>query len=219
MFITSDLLEKYARNECNAAERTSVEHWLNVIDLESESIVAPQRLELKEEIWNEIAAKTIHVKPKRQNRFLYTALSTAACVLFGIISLHYYNSSTFGSHILVDNSSGQQIKRIDIGNLSFLVEPGSQCNISIDFLGQANDIKFCGAVSVTSDSAAVREFNIGTGTSSCTDSYQDRVKLRKGQTYLAMTDNEYKVITATKEEIADGLPRLFSARLQERFDL
>ncbi|KLT70673.1 hypothetical protein [Flavobacterium sp. ABG] len=219
MFITSDLLEKYAKNECNAAEKASVEHWLRVIDLENEIIVSPQRLGVKEEIWNSIAAKTINAKPKMPNRFLYTALTTAACVVFGIISLHYYNSSTFGSQILVNNIHGQQIKRINIGNLSFLVEPGSQCNISTDFLGQANDIKFCGAVSVTSDSAAVREFNIGTGTSDCTDTYQDRVKLRKGQTYLAMTDDEYNVITATKEEIAEGLPRVFSARLSERFDL
>lgn len=221
MFITSDLLEKYARKECDAAERVLVEQWLKVIDLEREVITSPQQQGLKEEMWSNIAARTILAKPKpkSQYRFLYTALTTAACVLFGIISLHYYNSSTFASHILVNNLNGQEIKKINIGNLSFLVEPGSQCNISMDFLGQANDVKFCGAVSVISDSATVREFNIGTGTSGCTNMYQDKVKLQKGQTYLAMTDAEYNVITATRDEIAEGLPRVFSSRLSERFNL
>lgn len=219
VFITSDLLEKYARNECDAAEKAKVEHWLNVIDLENTIPVSPQRPGLKEEMWSAIAAKTIHAKSKFPNRFMYAMLSTAACVLFGIVSLHYYNSSTFASQILVNNMHGQQVKKINIGNLSFLIEPGSQCNISMDFLGQANDIKFCGAVSVISDSAVAREFNIGTGTSNCSQNYQDRVRLRKGQTYLAMTDDEYNVITATGDEIAEGLPKVFSSRLLQRFNL
>ncbi|CAI2766132.1 hypothetical protein [Flavobacterium collinsii] len=221
MFITSDLLEKYARKECDATERVLVEQWLNVIDLEREVITSPQRQGLKEEIWNNIAARTILAKPKpkSQYRFLYAALTSAACVLFGIISLHYYNSSTFASHILVNNLNGQEAKKINIGKLSFLIEPGSMCNISMDFLGQANDVKFCGAVSVSSDSTTLREFNIGTGTSGCANIYQDKVKLQKGQTYLAMTDAEYNVITATRDEIAEGLPRVFSSRLSERFNL
>ena len=219
MFITSDLLEKYARKECNAAERVTVEQWLSVIDSEREVITSPQQAGLKEEIWTNIASRTIHAKPKSQNRFLYAALTTAACVLFGIVSLHYYNSSTFASQILVNNLNGQEIKKINIGSLSFLVEPGSQCNISMDFLGEASDVKFCGAVSVISDSAKVQEFNIGTGTSGCTTVYQDKVKLQKGQTYLAMTDADYEVITATRDEIAEGLPRVFSSRLSERFKL
>lgn len=217
--ITSNLLEKYARNQCNAAEKAMVEHWLNFTDSESQIIVEVQKPELKQEIWNGIALKTIHAKPKIAVRSLYAAASVAACLLFGLVSIHHYRSELLGTDILVNNVNGQQVKRINIGSLSFLVEPGSQVNISTDFFGQANDIKFCGAVSVISDAASTMEFNIATGTSGCKDTYEDKVKLRKGQTFLAMTDAEYNVIAATGDEIAEGLPRVFSSRLSKRFNL
>lgn len=219
ILITSNLLEKYARNECNVAEKAMVEQWLNCTDLESEIISDVQNPELKEEIWNGIALKTIHAKPKVSVRSLYAAASVAACLLFGLMSMHHYNPELLGTDILVNNVNGQEAKRINIGSLSFLVEPGSQVNISTDFFGQANDVKFCGAVSVISDAASTLEFNIATGTSGCKDTYEDKVKLRKGQTYLAMTDAEYNVIAATGDEIAEGLPRVFSSRLSKRFNL
>ncbi|WP_125721255.1 hypothetical protein [Flavobacterium ustbae] len=219
VLITSNLLEKYARNECDAAEKAMVEQWLSVSDSDSEIVLYLQKPELKEQMWNEIASQTIHAKSKFPVRILYAVVSTAACALFGIISANYISPESFRSDILVNNMNGQEVKKINIGSLSFLVEPGSQCNISTDFFGEAANIEFCGAVSVSSDSATTQEFNIGTGTSSCDDTYQDKVKLRKGQTYLAMTDDEYNVITATNDEIAEGLPRVFSSRLSNRFNL
>ena len=78
-------------------------------------------------------------------------------------------------------------------------------------------MQFLGAVAITPEQD---DYDPETLTVECADSHKkDGLRLLPGQTFLAMTDDVYQLITATTDELNDEIPRPFSARLVDRFRL
>lgn len=220
MEITPELLKRYTTNECTSAERKAVEQWLDADQPVKQNIPTPGDILLRDEIWANISAAKSVVKRRHSIVTLmkYSGYA-AACLLIFLCCASNANLPALGSDIIVDNLTGTRVKTVRVDELEIKVEPGSSCDIKESWFSRERTVKFCGAVAVANISGRSTDLRINTGFASCRENYMDSIALQKGQTYLAMTDDKYKVITATKDELADGLPQAFSARLHKRFNL
>lgn len=91
--ITSELLERYHRGHCNAAEVLAVENWMDggEEELFENSINPDAKKQLEEELWGRIVLD-ICQKPSRQLRLssIYrVAASILLVMVLGYIGLHY----------------------------------------------------------------------------------------------------------------------------------
>lgn len=219
MDVNKELLRKYAFNECTPIERLEVEFWLAHHDESQDNpLTVTEEQSLKEEIWSAISTKTL----KKQNRFTLTKIAVAvAASIAGILLYAGLNPQNFSRTITINNPSSELTKQLIIGDLKLFIEPGSSVSVRVPLLRQsARTVSFCGAISVENNSQKDENFAIQTGSFECSGmKAKDLVKLHKGQTFLAMTDKDYHLISATKKELKDGLPRPFSLRLTEKFKL
>ncbi|WP_256006843.1 hypothetical protein [Pedobacter deserti] len=179
--------------------------------------------QVKRQIWTHIESATLLATPKteRKNRRLSKFSIYAAAASIALVAGIFLALQT-NSHlrpVTIDNINGKYLRKVSVGNLEFILQPNSECTIEQSLISNTTSLKFCGAVSVQNVSPVARKVHVASGLFSCTVTVNDSISLHKGQTYLAMTDQRYSLISATTEEILDGLPRSFSSRLEKRFNL
>lgn len=219
--ITPDILKKYAQSNCSDSERAAVQEWLSGSRIpEGLPPAGAEDHRVKEAMWQRIKDATL-LKRRSLTRVIIrkAAWPVAACLFLAVAGSFSRSLNIFGRHVRIDNIGGGTLKEAIVGNLVFIVQPGGSCDVQIPLWGSDGEVQFSGAVSVANRSSGSSSFRINTGTLAGKFSYADHVILRKGQTYLAMTDDHYNVITATTDELEDGLPKPFSARLHKRFNL
>lgn len=219
--MSPELLKKYHSAACTAEERAAVEAWLYAEEVlpagNADKVVdAPA---VKKEIWQGIAQGMQQTK-RRRLVVRYTGIAAAACMLLAVLSGKTF-SGLFHKTITIDNRLGAAVSTVHIGNLQFAVQPNSSCTVTLPFWGNTpGQVQLCGAVSVVNAAGVAVRLQVNTDQQRCPGNEgSDVVSLNGGQTYLAMTDQHYHLISATQQELRDGLPRSFSARLTERFKL
>lgn len=178
---------------------------------------------VKRQMWAYIENATLlntEKKVGKKNRSVKLTLYSAVAsliLLAGILLVFQMNR--FARTTTINNMNELQVRQVEIGELKFILQPKSECTIRRTLIDGAISLKFCGAVSVQNSATSAQEINVASGLFSCTIVVKDKVNLHKGQIYLAMTDQKYSMISATTDEIIDGLPRSFSSRLEKRFNL
>jgi hypothetical protein len=221
--ITPELLLKYAQDDCTVAERAAVEQWLAAEnDHFCNTHISPADEMVKAQIWDNVYASTIgRVRSFQQNVNLIRNICFPVAAMLLIIAGLNISERNIDSdkHVVIDNLAGKRAIVKTFGDLTYLVEPGSRCELVISGKNNESDLKFCGAVSVANHSGENSELRIKTGLLTCTNKFSDELTVRNGQTYLAMTDDQYNVIAATTDELKEGIPGPFSAKLHQRFSL
>ncbi|MCW3467059.1 hypothetical protein [Chitinophaga nivalis] len=223
MKISPALLQQYHVGTCSPAERAAVEQWL--LDTEEEMPLQEwtdvATVAVKEQMWQVIDnTRTVARNRQRKARIRRLVYYPVAACLLMVLGMVFKNSPWLTRSLIIDNRAYTTARTITVGNLEFKIEANSVCKIDIQLTGDAGNIAFCGAVSVVNKAAGSRDIQFNTGLSGCGEMpCNDQVHLHQGQTYMAMTDDDYHLISATKDEIADGLPRSFSTRLIQRFNL
>lgn len=217
MRVNKALIIKYHQQLCSPEERVVIEQWLQE---EEEVFLSNKPLEneeiLKAEMWSVISEradkknKVINI----QRAVLYIA---AACIT-GLVILVKLQPSLLSRTTVIRNDE-VTAKTIVVNQMQLTIPAGSRCWINTPILGSSTaTIRFCGAVAVL-NKCKTFTLNVVTDDFKCVGKGKDVVKLFHGQTYMAMTDGEYNLIAATEEELKDGIPKLFSSRLTERFKL
>jgi hypothetical protein len=214
MQVTPELLIKYHQQVYSAEERLAVEAWLETDDLFG--IDGPALFEadeLKAAIWQGIHRGK--ASGKRMYIQRYWPWLAAACFVAVALMVSFY-PFLLSKTISFDNNS--PVARIfSVDRLQLQVQPHSKGQLVMPLLANSPArIVFSGAISVTSKMKNL-QVNIASNNQPGDGKGSDAVKLREGQVYMAMTDPVYNLIAATQEELQDGLPRLFSNRLTERF--
>jgi len=223
--ITPDLLRRYAQDHCTAVERAAVERWLTEEEddrLEIAEISTAADKEVKVQMWETIYFDTISRTRsfKRKVSLIRKVCYPIAAMLLLIAGwMASERHSNANRHVIINNLAGKQPIQKTFGDLTYLVEPGSHCEVVISGKNNESDLKFFGAVSVANHSGENSELRINTGSLDCHNQFSDELTVHKGQTYLAMTDDKCNVIAATTDELKDGLPGPFSAKLHQRFSL
>ncbi|WP_460639953.1 hypothetical protein [Larkinella harenae] len=229
--ITPDLLMRYFQDTVTSAERQAVADWLaqsgsdeSIPDAWFSSVHCPSQSEqaVRDEIWRTIDRS----KPVTPGKFpvgrvswlgtfggLATTL-TAACLT---LWLGYGWLGGLSQTSVVDTSHQATAQILRVNHLRLIVQPGSRCTVTTSFFDSETNVQFQGAVAITPERD---DYNPKKLTVECTDSHKkDGLRLLPGQTFLAMTDDVYQLITATTDELNDEIPRPFSARLVDRFRL
>ncbi len=217
MQVTPELIEKYHNGQCTLGERQVVEAWLHTeepVDLQAIPGVKEERL--KKEIWAGVAQ---HLKNARRLRISRAGRRVAAAASISGVMVLLKANPFFLSRTIVIHNSGATAQTFTVKHLQLNIMPDSRCIVHVPLLESRASIRFCGAVSVTSNTRPVVTVDITTDNQDCEGRGADKIKLYNGETYMAMTDGEYNMIAATGKELKDGLPRLFSSRLSERFKL
>lgn len=216
MHITRELLIRYCQRLCTSGERATVEQWLQEAE---HDMVAGEKPEnealLKSEMWLAIQ-QGINNKKKSvvfRRRLLY---SVAACIA-ALIALTWWEPLLLSNTTVLKND-GSTTKTVIINQMEISVPAGSMCRIKTSINGTSASIKFCGAVSVLNKSESLTLSVFAEGMQ-CEGKGSDIIRLRRGQTYMAIIDSKYNLIAATGDELKDGLPKSFSYRLEERFKL
>lgn len=215
------MLKRYHAGTATEGERRIVESWLDEMEPVPGIWPAGENAgAVKQQIWEGISAARAEKRPYGRIRPLVYYPAAAVLLIAGTL-VCWLNPMLLSRKVIVMNKSGNETKTLVIGGFELGVKPKSECTIEIPLFGQGEGhIRFCGAVSVVNTSGRGTELYIGSDTGNCEGlPGSDVIHLVKGQTYLAMTDAEYNMISATSDELKDGLPRLFSARLYERFKL
>lgn len=210
MDVTPHLLKKYYEGLATLAEQQAVEQWLGEdqsLLSEPTSSLSLEEKQIRNRIWLQIIEQPC--KPLT-SRSLITRGAVAASIL---LLLGYVGLVDQGSVGINNQQRTAQILRVY--GLQVAVEPGSQCEIRQGFFQKKPVIEFSGAVSITAQAGDCSQFILEEKNSTVQQEFQ----LRKGQTFLAMTDDEFQLITATTDELNDEIPRPFSLRLMDRFRL
>ncbi|PKK37186.1 hypothetical protein BWI96_07480 [Siphonobacter sp. SORGH_AS_0500] len=121
------------------------------------------------------------------------------------------------SNAVIIHNQQLTAQTIQLEGLKVVVEPGSRCEIRESIFQDSPLIEFSGAVSITAESEVSKARHFWLEQEAST--HRQEFYLRKGQTFLAMTDNVFNLITATTDELNDEIPRPFSLRLIDRFHL
>lgn len=218
----SALLKKYADGTCTAEERQQVEEWLTFPPPATPGnwTTEEQEQEVKNTMWNAIHQHTLYKHTTASKRRIYIP-AAAACLLLSLFLLVRGHPMLLSRKLTFTNSAGQQSQKIFAGGLQLNIQPNSTCTLEIPLFGEkARNVELCGAIAIVNTSGGKVNLNVHSDSSCKTAGMgTDQIILYKGQTYLAMTDQEFNLIAATKDELQDGLPRFFSARLSERFKL
>ncbi len=221
--ITPDLLRRYAQDDLTTAERAVVEQWLAEHDhTEVPPTILNAEQVVKTQMWQHIQRRTIF-----RSRYLASAkdrsrrgsYAIAASLLLLVSWAIFRNGSMLDQRVTISNVTGHQPIKKTLGELTYVIEPGSRCDVVISYWKKESDVSFCGAISVANHSRSNSDLHIHKAIADRGKAFSDELIIRKGQTYLAMTDDEYNVIAATTDELNDGLPGPFSARLHQRFSL
>ncbi|NSL86262.1 hypothetical protein ECE50_005445 [Chitinophaga sp. Mgbs1] len=215
------LLKKYADNTCTPEERAEVERWM-AAPASPEPALWPageDEQEVREALWQHIRQATTGRSRAIRRKLLY--IPAAACLLLALALIWQHNPMLLSRKLILRNGSSGVTQIFNIEELQLSLAPDSRCTLQVPLFGHHGDqVSLCGAVAVVNNSGHPVSLQVSSEAGSCTASAgSDEVTLRKGQTYLVMTDKDYNLIAATREELLDGLPRLFSSRLTERFKL
>lgn len=219
MLINDKLLIKYHQRLCSPEEKAAVEQWLQREDgvYSSDGILLENETALKAEIWSAIKLKYQTAKRKAKNLRRVIAYATAACVA-GLLMLVKWQPSLLSKTTEIRND-GLIEKTMVVNQLQLTIPAGSRCWINTPILRSSTaTIRFCGAIAVL-NKCKTFTLNVITDNIKCVGNGKDVVQLHQGQRYMAITDKDYNLIAATEEELKDGIPKLFSYRLIERFKL
>ncbi|MCK8494785.1 hypothetical protein M0L20_23150 [Spirosoma sp. RP8] len=231
MTITPDLLMRYFQDTVTPAERQTVVDWLaqsgseeGIPDAWANPVHCPPQSEqaVRDEIWRAIDRS----QSNTQERFLACRINwpatsgrlvttlTAACLT---LWMGYGWLGGLVQTSVIDTSHRATAQTLRVNHLRLIVQPGSRCTVTTSPFDFKTNVQFQGAVAITPERD---DYDPETLTVECTDSHKkDGLRLLPGQTFLAMTDDVYQLITATTDELNDDIPRPFSARLVNRFRL
>jgi hypothetical protein len=231
MPITPDLLMRYFQDSVTPAERQAVADWLaqsgsgeDIPDAWANPAHCPPQSEksVRDQIWWAID----RAQPVTPGTWLagrvgwpattgrIGAMLTAACLT---LWLGYGWLGGLAQPNVVDTSHRATAQILRVNHLRLTVQPGSRCTVTTSPFDSETNVQFQGAVAITPERD---DYEPGTLTVECIDSHKkDGLRLLPGQTFLAMTDDVYQLITATTDELNDDIPRPFSARLVDRFRL
>lgn len=101
--ITTDLLERYARNECSREERELVKSWLenndDSFEEKSHPIASVKNEELEEEIWQGFSDKRAHAAEKGRliQGWIFKMAAACAVVALGIGGYSFYKKQVYES--------------------------------------------------------------------------------------------------------------------------
>lgn len=231
MPITPDVLMRYYQDMVTPAERQAVADWLaqsgsdeGIPDAWVNSAHCPPQSEqaVRDEIWRAIDRS----QPGMPEKFVVGRVSwpatpgrmattlAAACLT---LWLGYGWLGGLAQTSVIDTSHRATAQILRVNHLRLIVQPGSRCTVTTSPFDSETNVQFQGAVAITPERD---DYDPETLTVECTDSHKkDGLRLLPGQTFLAMTDDVYQLITATTDELNDDIPRPFSARLVDRFRL
>jgi len=231
MIITPDLLTRYFQDAVTPAERQAVANWLaqsgsdeSIPDAWSHPAHCPPQPEqaVRDEIWRAIhRSQSITPDQLPVGRVSWlsspgrvaTTLAAACLTLW----LGYGWLGSLAQTRVVDTSHRTTAQTLRVNHLRLIIQPGSHCTVTTSPFDSETNVQFQGAVAVTPEQD---DYSPETLTVECADSHKkDGLRLLRGQTFLAMTDDVYQLITATTDELNDDIPRPFSARLVDRFRL
>ncbi|MDQ1090385.1 hypothetical protein [Siphonobacter sp. SORGH_AS_1065] len=220
MHVTPDLLKRYYQGLATFAEQQAVEDWLReehaFVDVpESYIRSATEETEIRKRLWQKIfdnPPRLTLFTPAYQSLGAFTKAVIAASILILMGYVGFIESNAISIH-------NQQLtaQTIQLEGLKVVVEPGSRCEIRESIFQDSPLIEFSGAVSITAESEVSKARHFWLEQEAST--HRQEFYLRKGQTFLAMTDNVFNLITATTDELNDEIPRPFSLRLIDRFHL
>ncbi|MFD1145454.1 hypothetical protein ACFQ4C_30290 [Larkinella insperata] len=230
MTITPDLLMRYFQGRVTPAERQAVADWLaqsgsdeTIPDAWSDPAHCPPQPEqsVRDEIWQAIqqsqpgTPEKVSIGRGWLNVYGRVAATLAAACLTLWLSYGWLGGLCQTSVVDTSHRATAQILRVN--HLRLIVQPGSHCTVTTSPFDSETNVQFQGAVAITPERDGDNPEKL---TVECTDSHKkDELRLLPGQTFLAMTDDVYQLITATTDELNDEIPRPFSARLVDRFRL
>jgi hypothetical protein len=223
MKITPDLLEKYYQGLTNNTEKHFVEQWLSdgTTDMRLDFPLDQDENSIKADMWKNISSfkKKGSINSYMISHWNHLYRIAAVLVLFIGFLVIRENPYFLSRSIAFDNSGSVIPKIVQYNNLDLILASNSRCEINVPYFGSVSSIKFCGAVSVKNRSDSARSLSISMDYKDCVHKTPEVIKLKKGNTYLAMTDETFKMVAATTQELEDGIPRPFNLRLTERFNL
>ncbi|MBE9466603.1 hypothetical protein ACFP1I_12195 [Dyadobacter subterraneus] len=223
MKITPELLEKYYRGLTNVSENHLIEQWLSngEIDTQFDFPLGQDKNSIKTEMWKHITGFEKKGSAKSTIIFNWNHLyRIAACVVLLTGFLIVKQNTYFLSHTTTFDNSGSAVsKNVHYNNLDLTIASNSRCEVKVPYFGSESTISFHGAVSVKNRSQKTRSLRISMDQTGGSRKASELIRLKKGNTYLAMTDQTFKMVAATTQELEDGIPRPFNLRLTERFKL
>lgn len=223
MKITPELLEKYYRGLTNVSENHLIEQWLSngAMDMQLDFPVGQDENSIKTEIWKHITGFEKKDPAKSTIIFRWNPLyRIAACLALLTGFLMVKQNPNFLSHTATFDNSGSAVsKNVHYNNLDLTIASNSRCEVRVPYFGSESTISFHGAVSVKNRSQQTRSLRISMDHTGGARKASEPIRLKKGNTYLAMTDQTFKMVAATTQELEDGIPRPFNLRLTERFKL
>ncbi len=220
MEITPELLKKYIKGEATLTEKQHVEEWFTS-GQNNASFPFPGQFDestVRASMWQEIAAfKQVSANKKTNRQYFY---SLTACMAFLIAGyLFMTGTDVFYRTISIDNQHTYSSKHYTIEDINLTVGSNSRCEIKVPVFGPVEKIRFSGAVSIMNTSLKSRKLDVRMDFKDCASKAAELIQLKKGNTYMAMTDKKYKMISATISEIKDGIPRSFCTPLIKQFNL
>jgi len=221
MKISKELLEKYHRNECTAAERGWVEEWLFSEDADDELILpdGEDKEAHKKEIWNELMdilpEKSGEVFVQQHNpglespsKYALWQRSIAAALVLGLlITVFYAIPSKMQPHLVtVDNTSSFDVKYLDSSGYDIAVGPNTEASINY----HTGIIDFSGSLMI-SPKRDIRLIFHGD---------KQKMDFKMGETYIILrdkTEND-KMIVVNERNLLD-LPPVIQKHIVNQFNI
>ncbi|WP_316819030.1 hypothetical protein [Pedobacter nyackensis] len=219
MKISSELIEKYHRNECNQEEIEVVETWLFSGDSD-EALQLPlgeNKAEHKVKIWNEIEkilpietpAPVLTKKPFFKNPFWSGAIAASVVFCVAIIAIDRLNESNSAKHepfVMVNNTSAIKIRNFEANGYNIAI--GTNTSTKIDHETGIVDLSGSLLIRPKKDIELLFEGS------------KEKMKFKAGQTYIILkgeTGND-KVIIVNERNIMD-LPPVIQKQIINEFQI
>ena len=221
MRISKELIEKYHDGDCTPEEKKAVEDWLFSDEAGNELVLPPteSKSKIRDEMWDEISTVLPNKKTPLQTIFLKPYWRQAAAVLLvGMMgpALFYLKYAVRKSEIIVINNSSETINK-DLNEQEYTISVGPKSNVEIN--NNTGNIDFCGAMMINPK----RDIELSIhGTCQNKDEKSEKMKLKKGQNYIALNySNPAKSdeIIILQEGSLAGLPPIMQRQLMIQFDI
>lgn len=225
MKVTTELIEKYNQGKCTPAEIIAVEDWLmNEDDTDEIEISEASEVQLKAEIWNDIAEVLPSSNPTPivrlpNSRFKWTTIAASVAILVAVSVTFFYTfnkKSSEQTNLTKVESTIHRAHQKEILTKDFDIVLGDDSRASFD--SDKGLVDFCGAIKISPKKDIHLSFN---GICSKDSPASKGIDFKKGQIYFALNykNQESDQVVIMNENLIFELPPLLKYELSDKFDI
>lgn len=221
MKVTTELIEKYNQGQCTPAEVRAVEEWLlNDEDTDEVELSEEAEVELKAEIWEDIAEILPSAKPVpflTRHRWMAVAASVSVLITISFLLFKSLNQGTVNQPILSGSEMKEsRVRQQEIFTEDFDIVLGDKSRASFD--SDKGLVDFCGAIKISPKKDISLSFS---DVCSKDGSASKGIDFKKGETYFALNykNQDSDQVVIMNENLIFELPPLLKYELSEQFDI